>query len=46
VHQALTRSNINAVPVIRSGAVVGILTRQVEEKPSTTAWAGKRAGST
>ena len=32
VHRTLTRSNINAVPVMRDGAVAGILTRQVVEK--------------
>ena len=32
VHQALTRSNINAVPVMRGGEVAGIITRQVVEK--------------
>ena len=32
VHRTLTRSNINAVPVMRAGAVAGIITRQVVEK--------------
>jgi len=32
VHRTLTRSNINAVPVMRDGAVAGIITRQVVEK--------------
>jgi len=32
VHDALARSNINAVPVTRGGSVAGILTRQVVEK--------------
>ena len=32
VHRVLARSGLNAVPVMREGAVVGILTRQVVEK--------------
>ncbi|PWB68254.1 MAG: polya polymerase, partial [Deltaproteobacteria bacterium] len=44
VHQALTRSNINAVPVMRGGAVVGILTRQVVEKAVYHGLGEERAG--
>jgi len=44
VHQALTRSNINAVPVMRSGTVVGILTRQVIEKAVYHGLGGELAG--
>ncbi len=44
VHQALSRSNINAVPVTRSGAVVGILTRQVVEKAVYHGLGEERAG--
>lgn len=32
IHHLLTRYNINAVPVLRGGEVVGIITRQVVEK--------------
>lgn len=32
IHNLLTRYNINAVPVLRDGSVVGIITRQVVEK--------------
>jgi len=46
VHHTLTRSNINAVPVMRSGKVAGILTRQWWKRPSTTAWARSGRGST
>jgi len=44
VHQTLTRSNINAVPVIRGGGVVGILTRQVVEKAVYHGLGKERAG--
>ena len=44
VHQALARSNINAVPVTRGGAVVGILTRQVVEKAVYHGLGEERAG--
>ena len=44
VHQALTRSNINAVPVTRGGAVAGILTRQVVEKAVYHGLGEERAG--
>ncbi|MBE0607631.1 MAG: CBS domain-containing protein, partial [Deltaproteobacteria bacterium] len=44
VHHALTRSNINAVPVMRSGKVVGILTRQVVEKAVYHGLGEERAG--
>ncbi len=43
VHEILTRSNINAVPVTRSGAVVGVLTRQVVEKAVYHGLGGERA---
>jgi len=32
IHNLLTRYNINAVPVMRGGEVVGVITRQVVEK--------------
>ena len=44
VHQVLTRSNINAVPVTRDGTVVGILTRQVVEKAVYHGLGEERAG--
>ena len=44
VHQALTRSNINTVPVMRGGAVAGILTRQVVEKAVYHGLGEERAG--
>ena len=44
VHQALTRSNINAMPVTRGGAAVGILTRQVVEKAVYHGLGEERAG--
>ncbi|MGE5246932.1 MAG: CBS domain-containing protein [Verrucomicrobiota bacterium] len=34
VHRVLARSGLNAVPVMREGSVVGIITRQVVEKAS------------
>ncbi len=34
VHRVLARSGLNAVPVMRDGGVVGIITRQVVEKAS------------
>ena len=44
VHTTLSRSNINAVPVTRDGAVAGILTRQVVEKAVYHGLGEERAG--